>query len=212
MSSRNTLVTFPPFDRGRALESLVPRPTPSKNSKLPSSADLEFNYQNAPVVFWITHEQGSDVLFDIRPANFPTYASPYVSSEVSSNNFAIPSQKPIFENLYLQLAAILQANESIFILGACISSSGLRLNSSYTMAMWTRDIGDPIDGTTPSRLDDVMQYRINGGTLDMYFYSGVTSGKGGTAITQYVSIGTPALPLYCSLVFHFYGATEPTRS
>ncbi|KZP29132.1 glycoside hydrolase family 31 protein [Athelia psychrophila] len=205
----------------QAPESLVPRPTPSKNSKLPSSADLEFNYQNAPFAFWITRRQGGDVLFDTRPANIPTYAAPYDSSD------------------YLQIATALQANDSIFGLGEYISSSGFRRNSSYTMqTMWSRDIGDPIDGnlygnhpvalvhrlngTTASThavlmlstngmdvviRDDVLQYRINGGTLDMYFYSGVTAGKGAssptTAIAQYVSsIGTPTLPPYWAFGFH----------
>ncbi|KZP31568.1 glycoside hydrolase family 31 protein [Athelia psychrophila] len=223
----------------QAPASLVPRPTPSNNSKLPSSADLEFNYQNAPFAFWITRRQGGDVLFDTRPANIPTYASPYTSSDVSSNNSAMPNQNLIFENQYLQLSTAVQANDSIFGLGEYIASSGFRRNSSYTMqTMWAGGIGDPIDGnlygshpislvhrlngTTASThavlmlstngmdvvlRDGALQYRINGGTLDMYFYSGVTSGKGAssptTAIAQYVrSIGTPMLPPYWSLGFH----------
>lgn len=45
----------------------------------------------------------------------------------------------------------------------------------------------------------VLKYRINGGTLGVYLYSGVASGKGTssptTAIAQYISsIGTPMLP------------------
>ena len=82
----------------QAPPSLVPRPTPSGSSKLASSADLEFNYQNSPFAFWITRRQGGDVLFDTRPANIPTYASPYNGADSYANSSAMPNQNLIFEN------------------------------------------------------------------------------------------------------------------
>ena len=51
--------------------------------------------------------------------------------------------------------------------------------------------------------DRVLQYRIIGGTLDLYFFSGGENSNPTSVITQYVSaIGTPALIPYWSLGFH----------
>ncbi|KAF7976546.1 hypothetical protein HWV62_6195 [Athelia sp. TMB] len=222
-------------------ESLVPRPKPSGDTKLASSADLEFNHQSNPFAFWITRREGGDVLFDTRPAHIPIFSSPFNTSDLAANNSVMPNQNLIFENQYLQLSTALPVNASIYGLGEYLSSSGFRRNTSYTMqTMWARDITDPIDsnlyGSHPIYMehryntstgksathgalmltsngmdvvlrDGVMQYRIIGGTLDLYFFSGVSGTKGESSptelIAQYVSaIGKPMLPPYWSLGFH----------
>jgi alpha-glucosidase len=51
--------------------------------------------------------------------------------------------------------------------------------------------------------DEVLQYRVIGGTLDMYFFSGGENSNPTEVITDYVSaIGTPALVPYWALGFH----------
>lgn len=51
--------------------------------------------------------------------------------------------------------------------------------------------------------DKVLQYRIIGGTLDMYFFSGGAASTPTSVISDYVSaIGTPTLVPYWALGFH----------
>ncbi|KZP29154.1 glycoside hydrolase family 31 protein [Athelia psychrophila] len=198
---------------GRRPSLLSPTPPPRRTPSS-SSVDLLFNYQNVPFTFWITLRQSGDILFDTRPTNIPTYALPYVSSDISSNNPSMQNQSLIFENQYLHLVMVLQTSDSIFSLGEYMSSSGFRHNIVQTV--WTQDVGDPIDsnlygnhpvasmhrlkGTSASThavlmlstngMDVVLRvdvYRINGGTLDMYFCSGVTSVTGASSPTTAIA-------------------------
>ncbi|KAF7966062.1 hypothetical protein HWV62_40232 [Athelia sp. TMB] len=155
-------------------ESVIRRPSSVPATRAQSS-DLEFHYNPAPFAFWITRrsEKESAPIFDTR------------SSSISS---------------------VLPLDTNIYGLGEVVSSSGFRRDvgsngsNGTIQTMWARDDADPLDenvsagsdillSTPPGAENAQIEYRLLGGTLDFYFFSGPTPQN---VIEQYgVVVGLP---------------------
>ena len=181
-------------------DKLLPRPgveTHSKNA-------LKFNHQESPFAFWITRED--QVLFDTRGQGFA------------------------FSDQYLQLTTAVPTDANIYGIGEVVSSKGFRRDPNDTLiTLWSSDsAGTPMDkniyGSHPVYLDvrddfsthgvflrnshgmDILlrpgtiEYRVLGGTLDLYFMAGPTPIK---VVEQYSEVvGRPAQVPFWSLGFH----------
>lgn len=127
-----------------------------------STADashLEFHHSGHGVDdgswgFWITRKGEADhatPLFDTRSKRIPTYASPMNASMVDTkrNTTAMPNQRMIFENQYVQLASAMPHDANVYGLGERYSAGGIgdanwRLNpDNMLQPFFTLDIGDP---------------------------------------------------------------------
>ncbi|EIW75810.1 glycoside hydrolase family 31 protein [Coniophora puteana RWD-64-598 SS2] len=180
--------------------SVVPVPEPPTTSYA-NSSDLVFNYDASSFAFWITRRSdpaGSMPLFDTRTASLPK--TPIAPVNATDNSTALDSFELIFEDQYLQLASALPQNTNIYGLGEVVASSGFRRDvggnggPGSIQTLWTRDSPTPEDQniygshpiymehrsngadillTTPPESNvSLIEYRLLGGTLDSYFFSG----------------------------------------
>ena len=169
-----------------------------------SSVSYQFNYTSQPFAFWVTRVSDGQVLFDTR------------------------GTKLVFETQFLELTTQTEPDANIYGLGETIHS--LRLNSSMVRPIFAADIADQVDANlygfhpvymdhrycngssthgvylrTTNNMDVVLRpgnltYRVTGGQLDLYFFTGPTPVA---VIEQYVSsVGLPALHPYWTLGFH----------
>ncbi|KAF9067846.1 glycosyl hydrolases family 31-domain-containing protein [Rhodocollybia butyracea] len=176
--------------------SVISRPPPPTAS-FTQSSDLVFNYESSPFAFWITRRSNPNAtpLFDTRISSLPeTPIAPVIADDEST---ALDGFPLVFEDQYLQLTSSLPLDTNIYGLGEVIASSGFRRNvasdGGSIQALWARDIADPVDenlyGTHPVYLEhrfnettneaqshgqSLVQYRMIGGILDFYFFSGPT--------------------------------------
>ena len=140
----------------------------------------------------------------------------------------MPAHPLIFEDQYLQLSTALPPGANIYGLGEYNASSGFRRDPEGTVqTMWNRDAGVPKDensyGAHPFCLEQragkahgvfllnshgmdvilrkgVLQYRVIGGTLDLYFLSGPSPVA---VVEQYSAIvGKPLQAPDWALGFH----------
>ncbi|KAF5391079.1 hypothetical protein D9757_003119 [Collybiopsis confluens] len=195
-------------------ESVVSRPA-APTTSFTNSSDLVFNFEPSPFAFWITRRSSpnSAPLFDTRLSALPeTPIPPVITGDEST---ALDGFSLVFEDQYLQLTSSLPLDTNIYGLGEVIASSGFRRNLAVgggsIQTLWTRDVGDPVDGnlygshpvylehrfnettneaqshgvflfsssggdimllTPPNAKQSLVQYRMIGGILDFYFFSG----------------------------------------
>ncbi|EIW73063.1 hypothetical protein TREMEDRAFT_24338, partial [Tremella mesenterica DSM 1558] len=179
--------------------------------------------------FWITRGDDPEPIFDTRPANLPLHLSPMGKDGRVIRDSTISSHSLIYEDQYLQMSTSLPTNANIYGLGEVVSSSGFRRDPNGTIAtMWNRDSGGtPIDenlyGSHPFYLEvrptgshgvfmlnshgmdvilrpEVLQYRMIGGTFDLYFLAGPTPIQ---VVEQYSHVvGKPSKIPFWALAFH----------
>ncbi|KAJ8100620.1 glycosyl hydrolases family 31-domain-containing protein [Lipomyces tetrasporus] len=166
-------------------------------------SDLVFAYTASPFSFTIVRKSTGEILFS-------TAGNPLV-----------------YENQFIQFNTSLPKGH--FITGLGESIHGFQQEPGANKTLYANDVGDPIDaniyGVHPIYVDqrydtntthgvylrnshaqevlirdESLTWRLLGGTLDLYFFSGTTVKD---VITQYVSsIGLPNLIPYWSLGFH----------
>lgn len=174
------------------------------------SSDLKFNCDSSPFAFWVTRRSSGEVLFDTRSANIPTYSTPISQNGNVINGTETPAHPLVFSDQYLQLSSALPVGANVYGLGEVSASSGIRRNTSSSLSiMFPADNGIPDNenlygihnfyfekrasgthgvfllnshGTDVLLRDGLIEYRLIGGTLDMYFVSGPTEIK---TIEQY---------------------------
>ncbi|TIA92677.1 hypothetical protein E3P99_00525 [Wallemia hederae] len=126
-------------------EEIFERPQYDPDAALKDSADLKFEYSDAPFAFWISRRSTGDVLFDTRLSEIPAYEEPYQANDTSASVSVMPNHNLIFEPQYIQLSSALPQDANIYGLGEVVSPS-YRRNSSYTrQSNWASDIGTPTD-------------------------------------------------------------------
>ncbi|ORX34573.1 glycosyl hydrolases family 31-domain-containing protein [Kockovaella imperatae] len=137
-----------------------------------------------------------------EPFTDPDDDIPFIDADGNDTRTRMPAHPLIFSDQYIQLSTALPSPANIFGLGEVISSSGFRRDDELTIAtMWNRDSGgsptnQTLYGSHPFYLDvreqshgvalrnshgmdvimrsGVLEYRILGGTLDLYFFAGPT--------------------------------------
>ncbi|RPD64745.1 hypothetical protein L227DRAFT_560555 [Lentinus tigrinus ALCF2SS1-6] len=172
----------------------------SNDSSLKNNSDLVFNYESSPFAFWITRRSEPDgqPLFDTRISSLPQTPIPPVRS--TDNSTALDGFPLVFEDQYLQLTSALPIDTNVYGLGEVIANSGFRRavgpGNGTIQTLWARDIADPVDEnvqplivshssagsdilllTPPSSNVSLIEYRLLGGTLDFYFFSGPSPQK-----------------------------------
>ncbi|KAK9241386.1 glycosyl hydrolases family 31-domain-containing protein [Lipomyces kononenkoae] len=182
-------------------DSLVTKPGVETLTLVDS--DLVFTYTISPFSFTIIRKSTGEILFS-------TAGNPLV-----------------YENQFIQFNTSLPKGH--FITGLGESIHGIQQEPGANKTLYANDAGDPIDGniygvhpvyvdqrydTNTSHgvyvrnshaqevlvRDESLTWRLLGGTLDMYFFTGPTVKE---VITQYVStIGLPNLIPYWSLGYH----------
>lgn len=186
-------------------------PRPGNNAV--QNSDLEFHYDSSPFAFWVTRRSSGEVLFDTRSSNIPTYSTPISQNGNVINGTETPAHPLVFEDQYLQLSSALPVGAHVYGLGEVSASSGIRRNSSSSLSiMFPADNGIPDDenlygihnfyfekrsggthgvfllnshGADVLLRDGLIEYRLIGGTIDMYFVSGPTEIK---TIEQYSEV------------------------
>ncbi|KAJ8580637.1 hypothetical protein M405DRAFT_854975 [Rhizopogon salebrosus TDB-379] len=109
--------------------------------------------------------------------------TPIPPSNASDPSTAFDGFPLVFVDQYLQVTSALPYGTNIYGLGEIIASSGFRCDIGTDGGIgtiqthWNRDIQDPID--------ENIRYRMIGGILDFYFFSGPTDAE---VISQYGSI------------------------
>ncbi|KAK9315905.1 glycosyl hydrolases family 31-domain-containing protein [Lipomyces starkeyi] len=183
-------------------DNLVPKPGVETLTPFVDS-DLVFAYTAMPFSFTIIRKSTGEILFS-------TAGNPLV-----------------YENQFIQFNTSLPKGH--FITGLGESIHGFQQEPGVNKTLYANDVGDPIDaniyGVHPVYVDqrygtntthgvylrnshaqevlireESLTWRLLGGTLDIYFFTGPTVKD---VITQYVStIGLPNLIPYWSLGFH----------
>ncbi|KAJ7311650.1 glycosyl hydrolases family 31-domain-containing protein [Mycena albidolilacea] len=193
-------------------ETVVARPQAS-GSKTAAKSDLVFNYDPNPFAFWITRRSAphSTPLFDTHPS-------------VELDGFPL-----VFENQYIQVPRDIQdpINENMQVPSPLIPPRyGLhpiymdhRFNSttdtsqSHGVFLLNANGADILLLTPPSSNVSLIEYRLLGGTLDLYFLSGPTPLA---VMQQYAEVvGTPTWQPYWGVGFHLcrwgYTSLNETR-
>ncbi|KAI0638733.1 glycosyl hydrolases family 31-domain-containing protein [Trametes polyzona] len=186
--------------------------TGDDDATLPARSDLEFHHNADPFEFWITRrsEPKSRPLFDTRRQSLPpTPIPPLVPGD---NRTALDGFPLVFEDQYLQLTSALPRDANIYGLGEVLASSGFRRDmgmndgpaTARTPYTWnigtTAKPGAESPTTPPSSPVSLIQYRLVGGTLDFYFFSGPSPQK---VIEQYGElVGLPTWQPAWGFGFH----------
>ncbi|KAJ7435017.1 glycosyl hydrolases family 31-domain-containing protein [Mycena galericulata] len=179
---------------------------------------------------------GDAPLFDTRAASLP--ATPIPPVIAGDNSTALDGFPLVFEDQYLQLTSALPLGANVYGLGEVVASSGIRRDVGTDGGVgtiqtnWARDIADPIDqneyGIHPIYMEHrfnaasntsqshgvfllkktLIQYRLLGGTLDLYFLSGPSPVS---VMQQYAEVvGTPTWQPYWGFGFHLCRWGYPT--
>lgn len=199
-------ITDDKHERFEIPESLLPRPVSSRVTS-PESAAYKLMVQSDPFAFRVVRKYDNEVLFDTTP----------------TNGDILPL---VFEQQYMELSTKLPDDANIFGLGEVIHS--FRRDPYQTrQTMWARDAPTPRDqniyGTHPFYMEfrngkahgvflrnsngmDVvlrrgsLSYRVIGGALDLYFFTGPTPAD---VVHQYYQvIGHPHMISWWTLGFN----------
>ncbi|KAI0040366.1 glycoside hydrolase family 31 protein [Auriscalpium vulgare] len=201
----------PTTNRYEVPESVIPRPKPDPTVRT-SSAEIQFNFTNAPFTFTISRTRTKEVLFSTT------------------------SHPLIFEPQYLRVKTTLPPNANIYGLGE--HSEPFRLDpASTTRTLWSRNAfgvssGPNLYGNHPVYFEhrttgthgvfllnsngmDVklrnnetadgattLEYNVIGGILDFYFLAGSEDDPAEVARQYAEVVGTPAEVPYWSFGLH----------
>ncbi|KAH8111170.1 glycosyl hydrolases family 31-domain-containing protein [Phellopilus nigrolimitatus] len=186
----------------RVPDSVVSRPPPPSSSHV-ESADLVFNFTPSPFEFWITRrsEAGGVPLFDTRKSSLPR--TPIAPVNATDNSTALDGFGLVFEDQYGSHPIYMEHrfNEST----NSSQSHGVFLMSSAGM--------DVLLLTPPESDVSLVQYRMIGGVMDLYFFSGPNP----TSVVQQYGelIGLPTWQPYWGFGFHLcrwgYSNVSETR-
>eukprot|EP00250_Pteridium_aquilinum_P007406 c17128_g1_i1 orf=145-2781(-) len=182
---------------------------PRNQSYESSSSEFQFSYAENPFGFAITRASTGETLFNSTP---------------SSNLDSL-----VFKDQYLEISTFLPDSTSIYGFGESTRPAGFKLEPPSKYTLWAEDVGSVnpdinLYGSLPFYMDvrsngnthgvlllnsngmDVLfeegrlTYKVIGGVLDFYFFSGPSPLS---VMEQYTSlVGRPAPMPYWSLGFH----------
>ncbi|KAH9288315.1 hypothetical protein KI387_032432 [Taxus chinensis] len=183
----------------------------ANNNKEP---ELQFSYTENPFGFAVTRRSSGEVLFNSTP---------------QGQGKAYPFRNMVFKDQYLEISTVLPWNASLYGLGES-TRPGFRLDKNESHhTLWTADIASlnlylNLYGSHPFYMDvraggvahgvlllnsngmdieyggNFLTYRVIGGVLDFYFFSGPSPLS---VVQQYTGlVGRPAPMPYWSFGFH----------